>query len=326
MRIILLFITLLFAYGYHLISAWYPDVSWMQADFMSWVWPSLAAFLSIVTILFVSLNRKSDPVQGAWGIMAFVGCMLIVPLILAREQQAQQDAAASESIRQSRELMRLQRLKKAEEVRELIADRKERAKTDRFVQYEGKIPADLIDRMRELDSAMLNDVKSHSDAYKQAMDANPSLGPDAWVRFRRIDQLSLEIAKHKELYERTRAFSQFVESFEEQYSAKITALNLQPPADRIAIAELQRILQEWERSKIYELRRLDVRLIGSAIQALNLLSDEWGRWSFDPREQELVFENKDKEAQFAEAILLIKAIMEEVSMITDDTPTEDQDP
>jgi len=249
--------------------------------------------------------------------------MLVIPLIFAREQQAGSDMAAQDRITQSRESLRLQRLRKAEEVKEQIADRQERAKTDRFVQYEGKIPADLLDTMRELDAAMLEDVKSHADSYRQALDANPTLGPDAWVRFRRIDQLSLEIAKYKDLYERTRAFAQFVESFEEQYSSKIDALNLQPPADRIAVAELQRILQEWERSKIYELRRLDVKLLGSALAALNILSDEWGSWSYDPRDQNIVFENKEKEAAFAEAILVIKAIMEEVKLIDEDSEPED---
>ena len=323
MRVILLIISLMFAYGYHLITGWYPDVAWIQDDFMSWVWPAFTAFLSVVAILFVSLHKKMDPVQGAWGIMALVGCMLIVPLIFAREQQANADLAAQQHIKQSKESMRLQRLKQAKEIKEQIADRKERARTDRFVQYEGKIPEELLDKMRELDAAMLADVKSHADSYEQAMDANPTLGPDAWVRFRRIDQLSLEIAKHKDLYERTRAFSGFVESFEEQYTSKIDALNLQPPADRIAVAELQRILQEWERSKIYELRRLDVRLLGAALTALNILSDEWGSWSYDPREQDILFENKDKEADFVEAILLIKAIIEEVSMINQDSNPED---
>ena len=98
MRVILLIISLLFAYGYHLVTGWYPDVAWIQDDFMSLVWPAFAAFLSIVTILFVSLHKKLDPVQGAWGIMALVGCMLVVPLIFAREQQANADLAARSRI------------------------------------------------------------------------------------------------------------------------------------------------------------------------------------------------------------------------------------
>ena len=323
MRIILLLICLLFAYGYHLIAGWYPNVSWIQGSFMSDVWPAFVAFLSVVFILFFSLNKKSDPVLGSWGVMALIGCMLVVPLIVAREHQARSDLVASEELKASKEAIRLQRLREADRIKEEIADRQERGKTDRFVQYEGRIPAGILNQMRELDLAMMEEVKSQADMYKQAMDANPTLGPDAWVRFRRIDQLSLEIAKHRELYEQTRAFSQFVETFEDRYTKKIEELALQPPADRIAIAELECILQEWERTKLYELRRLDVKLLGSAIKALNILSDEWGSWIYEPREKNISIENKSQEADFGEAIMIIKAILEEVRMISDDSEPED---
>ena len=147
------------------------------------------------------------------------------------------------------------------------------------------------------------------------MDANPTKGPESWIRFRTIDQLEVELAAHKALYEQTRAFTQFIESFEDKYSSEIEALNLQPPADRIAIAELERVLQFWERSRIYDLRQLDVRLLGSAIAALNILRDAWGTWSFNPRDNKITFENPDQEAAFYEQIQLVQAIAIEVNSI-----------
>ncbi len=323
MRFILLFTTLLLAYGYHLLTGWYPEVAWIQGDFMSLVWPAFWAFISVVIVVFVSLNKDSDPVLGAWGALSLAGCMLLTPLIIARENQAGIQLSTSQFMDDARQAIRLRQLKENEEIKAQIASRKERSKTDRFVQYEGRIPDDLLDKLRQLDADMLQDVKSHADRYQQALDANVTLGPDAWVRFRRIDQLSVEIAKHKDLYEQTRAFSQFVESFEASYMKRIEDLDLQPPADRVAIAELERILQEWERTRLYELRRLDVQLLGSALKALNILSDEWGKWSYNTRDNVVEFEDPSKEADFNEAILYIKAILEEVRQINEGSQPED---
>lgn len=323
MRFLLLFITLLFACGYHFLTGWYPEVDWIQGDFMSRVWPVFWAFIGTVIVIFVSLDKRADPVMGAWGAMALVGCMLVFPLILAREKQAEVQRVSNEFIKQARDSIRLQHLRKREEMKETIADRSERAKTDRFVQYEGRIPDDLLTKMRELDAAMLQDVRSHADSYQKTLDANVTLGPDAWVRFRRIDQLSVEIARHRELYEQTRGFSQFVESFEETYMERIGELELEPPADRVAIAELQRVLQEWERTRLFELRRLDVQLLGSALKALNILSDQWGKWSYNTRDNVVEFESPSREAEFSEAILYIKAILEEVSQINEGALPED---
>ena len=90
---------------------------------------------------------------------------------------------------------------------------------------------------------------------------------------------------------------------------------LKPPADRIAIAEMERILQFWEAARIYDLRKLDVRLLGSAISALNVLRDAWGQWSYNPREQRVLFQNPAIEARFMEEIQLVQAIAIEVDAI-----------
>lgn len=318
MRWVLLIGGLGLSVGYHFVAGWYPDVPWLSSALMSWVWPALVFFILLATIIVASILGKGDVVQRAWGAVAVAGCLLLIPLIVAREQQARADAAAENVIQDAREELRLAQQRRNQQLREEAADRRERAKEDRFVQYEGRIPSEMINAMRELDKRMLEDVQNHAQAYQEALDNNPTTGPDDWVQFRTLDQLQIELASHNALYEKTRAFNLFIESFEETYSKAIEELNLQSPADRIAVAELQRILQDWERSRLYELRRLDVKLLGSTIRALNILSDQWGRWAYIPREQRVQFEDPRQQAGFEEAVLTASAIIAEVQLIDQD--------
>jgi hypothetical protein len=319
MRLLLLIAGLALSLGYHFVASWYPDVSWLASALMSWVWPAFLFIILLVTILLTGLRGKGDPVQRAWGALAIAGCLLLVPLIIAREHQAKVDKEAESLVQENREALRLAQQRRNQQIREVELDRQKRAKDDRFVQYEGRIPSQMIQAMRELDKRMLDDVQSHAKAYQEALNDNPTTGPDDWVQFRTLDQVEVELSAHKALYEKTRAFNQFIESFEDTYSAAIEAMNLQSPADRVAIAELQRILQEWKRSRLYELRRLDVKLLGSTIRALSILSDQWGRWEYLPREQRVQFEDPRQQAGFEEAVLTASAIIEEVQMISQDS-------
>ena len=78
---------------------------------------------------------------------------------------------------------------------------------------------------------------------------------------------------------------------------------------------MERVLQDWDRTQLYELRRLDVRLLAEAIRALSILSAEWGEWSYLPREKRVAFSNPSQEAAFLEAVLMASAIVEEVKRI-----------
>lgn len=319
MRLILAVFCVLMGTGYFLIAGWYPDVAWLQDTFFLVAWPVAIAGGGLALGIVARRFFARDPVLSAWAIVGLAGILLIVPLIIARERQAVADMEREEQLQETRKALRLERLRiaKEEERRRAAerADREERGKEDRFVQYEGRIPDDTLDALRQMDQRMRDDLKAQSDAYAAAIDANPTQGPEAWIRFRTLDQLEVELAAHRVLYQQTRAFTQFIESFEESYTAAIEALNLQPPADRIAIAEMERILQFWQQSRIYDLRRLDVRLLGDAIAALNVLRDAWGSWSYNPREQRLSFENPDQEARFLEHMQLVQAIAIEVDAI-----------
>ncbi|MEX0330517.1 MAG: hypothetical protein AB3N64_03755 [Puniceicoccaceae bacterium] len=319
MRLILAIVCVLMGLGYYLLTGWYPDVPWLQGTLFHLVWPVAITATGICLNLIARWLFARDPVLISWAIVGLAGCLLIFPLILARENQADRDSARQEAIQDSREQLRLQRLRlaKAEEERRAAerAEREQRGQTDRFVQYEGRIPYDTLDALRQLDQQMREALDAQSEAYAAAMEANPTKGPESWIRFRTIDQLEVELAAHRVLYEQTRAFTQFIESFEDTYTRSIESLDLQPPADRIAIAEMERVLQFWERSRVYDLRQLEVRLLGSAIAALNVLREAWGTWSYNPREQRVLFQNPEQEASFYEQIQLVQAIAIEVNAI-----------
>jgi hypothetical protein len=308
--------------GYIFLVDWYPDVAWLQTPLLHHIWPGFIAVMACFMCLFAGRLTGKDPILSSWAILGLAGCLLLVPLILAREAQSAMDRSHRLHLEETRKALRLERIRlaqiKEEERAREQADRKERGKTDRFVQYEGKIPDGTLSVLRDLDTRMQAEVDAYAEAYAEALQANPTKGPESWLRFRTIDQLEIELAAHRSLYEQTRAFTQFIDAFEDKYTGAIESLELKPPADRIAIAEMERILQFWERARIYDLRQLDVRLLGSAIAALNVLRDSWGEWSFNPRDKRVVFDDPAKEAAFYEAIQLVQAIAIEVDAIREE--------
>jgi hypothetical protein len=166
----------------------------------------------------------------------------------------------------------------------------------------GRIDILSLEKIRSLDLKMEAALKERSDAYKEALELYPTRGPDAWITASMREELQKERAAHQKIYEAARGFTQFVEGFEDAYTAEVEKLELKPPADRVAIAEMQRILQFAEANKVYELRKLDVEAIGAALAALNVLYEEWGNWSFDRRQQVLSFDDPAREAAFQEAL------------------------
>ncbi|HSH08927.1 MAG TPA: hypothetical protein VK995_00970 [Oceanipulchritudo sp.] len=323
MRLILAIICIGLAAGYYFLTGWYPEAEWIQGAWLRIGWPVLVGLVCLIIIVLPKGLVRGDSLARSWMALALGGCLLLVPLILAREVQSKADAHAREELVALREKLKLAQLRLQQEREAVVADRQERAKTDRFVQYEGRIPDETLQALRELDARMQAEVQSQADAYARALAVNPTRGPDDWVLFRTLDQLEVERAAHQALYQQTRAFTQFIESFEERYTAEINDLQLQPPADRIAIAELERILQMWERTRVYDLRILDVELLASTLNLLDTLRDAWGQWSYNPREKNITFTDPAREAAFHQALLRIKAIIAELDVIQDKVGNEE---
>jgi hypothetical protein len=311
---------ILMSAAYAVLAGLYPDAGWLQHPMMRVAWPAGVALLCIAGLFAARPLNRRDPLLVVCTFLGLVGCLLLMPLAIARDQQAVSDVRQQARIVDLRKQLKVRQLQLEQIRREEAADRAERAKSDRFVRYEGRIPAATLEQLRALDGRMTSQVQDAANSYQAALKANPTKGPDSWLRFRSLDQVEAEWAAHKALYEQTRAFTQFIEGFEERYTREIEDLALQPPADRVAIAEMERVLQYWRASRVYDLRQLDVHSLAAALQALSILRDDWGQWSYNPRENQLLFQDAAREAAFYQALQTLQQIATEVRDISGNLP------
>jgi len=301
--------------GYVLVTGWYPDVAWIHQAVWTWGYPAGLTLAALLGMAVSAWLLRRDPALAAWGVLGLAGSLLLLPLLLARAQQEQVDQEVLARLQEQRSVLRTELARQRAEREAAERERRDGRPSDRFVQYEGRLPADTLDSLRRIDAEMQEAADSQARSYMEALQQNPTRGPASWMRFRSPDELDAELQAHTELYARTRTFTRFIESFEERYTAKIEALDLKPPADRVAIAELERILQSWEQTQLTTFRQLDVRLLAEAIRALNLLRDHWGQWEFLPRENRITFQNRDAEADFLQAIRNLQAISSEMEAL-----------
>jgi hypothetical protein len=286
------------------VSGWYPDVAWLHSGLFSAVWAGAVASAGLAAVLLSGRLHPRDPALVAWAALGAAGCLLLTPLLLAKAAQESVDARRDAALTAARAELDLRSRRQAQE--QATAARAEAAANpaprDRFSQYEGRMDPDSLAAIRALDARMQAEVKRRADTYREALDANPTLGPSAWLTFRSREQVEQEREAFRRIYQATRTFTQFIQSFEETYRAEIEALELRPPADRVAIAEMTRVLQFWESEQTYELRLLDEELITAALNALDVLHDAWGDWRYSPRDEALEFDSPAAEAAFIQAM------------------------
>lgn len=301
--------------GYLGIVAWYPDVNWLDSGFWAEGWPGLISLASILVVGFARVLHPRDPVLAGWGALSLAGCLLVLPLFMAKQQQAEFDQAREEELLALRKEVRTDIRRREQAAIEAERERRANTPRDRYSQYEGRVDMISLQAIRVLDEQMQAELKKQSDAYQEALESYPVLGPSAWATFGSQSQLKEELLAHRRLYEATRAFTQFIESFENRYTEAIEELSLKPPADRIAIAEMERVFQSWEANRTYDLRKLDVEMLAAALSALNILDDQWGQWAYNPREQRLSFENEGAEGRFQEAMVRFQSAIVAVEAI-----------
>lgn len=299
MPLISAFAICLISYGAWLCRGLYPSVDWLTAGVWSLAYCVVVCLGAVLYLIWLSWRASGDRLAQSFAVFAMAGILLVFPLAIAKSQENQftrtldaaiaKDAAAVRTAFRQREQSRLE-------------DEQKEMPRDRFSVYEGRVNAASLSRVRQLDREMKEVLDVAANRYKAALEDNPTRGPGDWVRIRNREELEREYAAHTRLYSETRAFTLVVERFEEEYQSRIRDLGLEPPADRIALAELQRILLLWEGDQTFTLRRLDEAVLGAAIRTLNVLRENWGAWQYNPREQQVVFEDPLNEAAFAEAL------------------------
>ncbi|NBD39198.1 MAG: hypothetical protein GVY10_11580 [Verrucomicrobia bacterium] len=312
------YLPVFFAFGclasiYRAALGLYPNARWLQEPGWVWMYPLFSLCAGIVLLILPALLRlRVDYLLRSFLAVALTGIFLLLPLLIARETQLAADAMARNEIADLRESVRLAEARQRQELRKEMRDREQEQGPDRYTSYEGKLPPAQLRLLRQLDERMRDKLKAEAEAYRNALEANPIRGPEEWIRFRTLDELETEIARQRDLYEQTRRFTEFFESFEKRYLEEIEQAALSPAARRVAIAELERVLQSWRRDQAYELRKLDLQALGSALQALDALREGWGSWAFLPREDRLRFRDPSVEQRFRHGIERLQRIQDEV--------------
>ena len=127
MRWILACFCVLLGCGYIFLTGWYPDVAWLQGLFPGLIWPVAITTLALLLMLLARHLLAHDPLLSSWAILGLAGCLLIIPLILAREQQAKLDHIAEERLAESREALRIELIRKQkiekERIQNVLANR-----------------------------------------------------------------------------------------------------------------------------------------------------------------------------------------------------------
>lgn len=298
----------------------YPQAEWLAGVFWEWGYPLAVALAALLAGArrWPVVGKPRDPMAGmglSWGL---AGCLLLVPLIVGREEQLRAEEQQRAAVAELREEVLLEQSRKQAEERMQALREKEEGEPDRFDRYEGRLPAEELERLRELDRRLRRELREAAEAYRKALENNPVRGPMEWMRMGTVDALETELARHRRLYEKTRAFTEAMEGFEERYLAAIEELGVGAATRRVAVAELERILQYWHREGAYDLRKLDVQLLATAQQALRALRDNRGAWEWDARSGRPRFFDEEIRARFGAAVQRMEELREEVRRIREE--------
>lgn len=233
---------------------------------------------------------------GIWG------SFLLSGLLLAREVQLAHDRRMVEEVNEARLALRQRAIEQAKQALAETEERRRRLEEDRFARYEDRVDAETLDRMRAADSEIVESMQAAADRYRSVLAANPTRGPEAWLRISNREELEKERQHTQAIYESSRAYVDFLNGLAQRYQAKLDELALDSPADRYAVAEMERLLQTWDHSGAQEIRELDVAISTISLRALDLLREHWGQWHFDRANSRVIFENPGHEMAFIQLL------------------------
>lgn len=241
--------------------------------------------------------------------LALMCCGLLVVLIAAREEQYAEDVRIAERVTQAREALRRQSFERAKAALDAIAERRARMEEDPFLQYEGRVPPETLDQMRTVHREILDGIREISERYEAVLAESPTMGPESWLRLATREELEAERQRNALVYEAARGFVDYLDGLEARYKSRLDTLDLPPPADRYAAAEMARVIQGFNYSGALRIRELEVEISAVAIRAIDILLRNWDSWHFDRATSRVVFKEGNIEMAFmhqlAEAAKLV---------------------
>lgn len=307
--------TALIAAGCVGLLQFFPSVEWTRNPVLVGALISGGFFLGslIAQILWRFSSGNRGVFHFVWPGLCAIFWVAI--LVAAREAKYEADKAWVAVLKETRQGMRERQAREAAAALAEISRRERERLQDRFANYEGRVDAVALSKVRDLDEKFQREVQEQVDAYNQAQLDHPIRGPDDWIRASSRDELDRERRAYQHHLRHSRQLLEFLEQFPAQYEERIAALDLPPAAERIAKAELQRILLYLDYSQIRKVREWDVRFYELSLEALGLLRSQWGRWSWNPRESSFHFDSPNVEYEFFQLLDALQQILQQLDEI-----------
>lgn len=309
---------------YFVAMAFYPAVDWARnpRTVVTWWAVGIAAGWSLTQLLWLFSGRSSSIFH--WVFAGLLCSVWVGMLGMAREEQYQFEKAWVETVKETRQQMRARAAREAAQALEELRERERSLEDDRFAQYEGRVDREGLLAVRELDAEMRQRLEEQMDAYRRVVVEYPLRGPETWLRFQTIDRLEQERSAYSEHLRQSRGLLAFLQSFRDRYEEEIEALELPESVRRVALAELQRILNLWEVTHMREVRELDIALFEQAVEGLDILRGNWDGWNWNPRESQVVFDSRRVEESFWERVQNMQLILSELDELTGGDEREEE--
>ena len=259
----------------------------------------------MVSLLFVQLlwlfSERNRGIFHGISLGLFL-CGMVSLQIYVREIQYSHDSVVAEQIKATRLLMRQRAMAEAREVLSQIEVRNQQLREDRFARYADRVDSVTLDKMRAIDDQFLDELNERTNQYVSQLADLELNDVDQWIRGKDIVELEGMRSGYERLYEINRGYNDYIALVEERYEKAIEAAQFDEAVEQFAYAEMERLWSLLEYSEAKEIRALNIRYAETAIEALDLLSNDWSQWHFDRANSRIFFEDSTLEFQFMQKL------------------------
>ncbi len=291
----------------------YPAFPWER----HWQWLALGMSLPVVWLVghllwLISSRRRAtfDPV-----FLGLVGTVWILLLIWAREVQTRHDQVVADQVASARD--RLVGVDPGLRASQLERQLRATAQ-DRFRRYEAALSREDLRALQKLDGELLGGIIRAHESLERAAEATIGQSPEVWLEVQTRSELKAIREAYNRVYETMRALVDQLSTFKDRYEKGIGELDLDEGAQRIALAELERILQDPEFTLVTRIRYTEAEGFELIMRAISILEAEWGRWHFNKLQGQLLFEDKRAEEAFLHALFEVEEMFIQVHLLLEE--------
>ncbi|KAF0094985.1 MAG: hypothetical protein E1N59_1413 [Puniceicoccaceae bacterium 5H] len=268
-----------------LVSGWHFVVSAAVLTIIGW---------GMGTLLWLCSERRF--LNLPWFALLSMGCAWIGGLALAQEvstYQRQQQIDAEYAQRQ--EAIRAQR----RAMREMIAEQRrlaEEFERDPFAAYERRLPPGDLEQLRGVEKAVLADFQDMQAEIESLM-GNLEMTADEWLTSGDLERYRKARDQYREIAQVTARIADYLNNLGDTYQEKLDALDLSEEAERVGVAQKERLLQDPFFVRARKLRTLDAQMSSLARDVLDLFVKYPQQWHLNEDTGQVEFEHEDFERQ-----------------------------